>query len=104
MYQRLSHNMPKLTKDQFEAIVNTFEDAGYETHSYSGRHMGGGQCLGVSCEDPVKTLLRTIAYLADRSEFAEDVSQFIKRLGPHNIDSLGRNTILYFHTVVWQGE
>jgi len=88
--------MSRPTQDQFDAIVNAFEDAGYETRHYSGRSMYGQECLGIVCPNPLQALMTVLSHFADRAEEADDVCQFIDQLGEPQADSMGLDSILYF--------
>lgn len=98
--------MPKeISSEQFNDIVQAFEEAGFESRPYIGRAMFGiTECLGVTCKNPTKTLLEAVSYVADRAEEADDVTTFIDRLGTPETDDMGMDKILYFPAVVYQYE
>lgn len=90
----------KLDQDQFETIVDAFQEAGFETRSYSGRCMYGAQCLGVDCDNPVRAVLKAVSALAENNEGSE-LCDLIALLEDARTDSMGRGSILYFPSIEW---
>lgn len=83
--------------------------AGYDVRSYSGRGMGGIQCLGVDLEAGkslatfTADLLAQVASLVTSNMNGHDVDYFheamdavIEGLRKAQTDSMGRGTIIYF--------
>lgn len=87
---------------QFEEIRKVFEEAGFDTRSYSGRSMYGKECLGVKCEDEVECFRRAI------EDHLQSVGNLIKTLDfidstyDYRTDDLGQGRILYFPNILWE--
>jgi hypothetical protein len=96
--------MKKLTTEQFKDIVDTFENAGYDPGSYSGRGMYGARCLSVTCDNPCKTLLDVVEQFDVARSEEDSVSEFIYTLGTPRADCMGMSQVLYFPDIVWQDE
>jgi hypothetical protein len=92
-----------LSQEQFETIVDAFQEAGYEVHPYSGRCMYGAQCLGVDCDNPIRVVLKVVSALAENNE-GSDLCELISLLEGAKTDSMGRGSILYFHDIEWSKE
>ncbi len=83
---------------EFNRLVELFQDAGYEPRSYSGRGMYGKECLAVSCENPVETVLDVIWAASN----IQEVERVVTALRGSRTDSLGRSEVLYFPNVEWE--
>lgn len=79
-------------------LQELIEDLGYETRSYSGRGMYGRECLGVTVEEPVSFALELGEAIG-----ADDERSF-GRLPAVRWDSMGRDYIVYFPNVPYDGE
>lgn len=108
-------------RNKFEDIRQAFENAGYETRSYSGRAMFGERCLGVVCNNPVKAALKATNELAaeyrnlawddvgatEESEMLATALDMLKEatreMYDSRTDSLGLSTILYFPDIPFVG-
>lgn len=89
----------------FTIIKEAFEDAGHEVRSYSGRAMYGKECLGVTCSNPIRAVLETVAYLVENQGDSEEVTEAIDALARDpRTDSMGMAAIVYFPNIAWEEE
>ena len=83
-------------------LQELIEDMGYETRSYSGRGMYGDECLGVTVEDPVVFALELGQEIGSNEEY-DNFGKF-NNLPRVSWDSMGRDYIVYFPRVPFEGE
>ena len=81
-------------------------DQEFETYSYSGRSMYGSKYLAftVSRESSFAGIVASIVadYVEEFGDATvEDVVVFFER---SKTDSMGRDTVIYFPSIVWQDE
>lgn len=87
---------------EYQLIVEAFENCGETVQSYSGRGMYGKRCLGVTCDNPMATLLSMIDSFTSQAGDMGEVQDLIQELGRPQTDSMGLSSILYFPDVEWQ--
>ena len=76
-------------------LQSTIENAGYETRSYSGRGMYGKQCLGISSENVIETIVDILHWAF--SEGDDDLYYALsKAMQSAKTDSMGHGLIIYF--------
>jgi len=90
---------------EFDSIVELIEGAGYDARSYSGRFMFGKECLGVTCDDPIRFMLDVLVHAraedTDDNPVFEDIAVVLKN---YRTDDMGRSQIIYFPSVEWEGK
>ena len=76
-------------------LQSTIENAGYETRSYSGRGMYGKQCLGISSENVIKTIVDILRWVFGEGD--DDLYYALsKAMQSAKTDSMGHGFIIYF--------
>jgi hypothetical protein len=86
-----------------ERVRELFEDAQYETRSYSGRCMYGENCLAVytdSASEAVTVILDVVQACAENGS-AEDVLELVAKLRGSRTDSMGRSVVVYWPDISW---
>jgi len=90
----------------FTALKDLIEGAGYETRSYVGRGMQS-PCVGVVVKGElgefVASYMEVAGDLIDADGSLEEFSDAAAALRYMKMDSMGRDTILYFPRVKWEG-
>ena len=81
-------------------LIDLLEGYDFEARSYSGRGMYGKQCVGVVVERETK-LLGVVAEMVAEATDDEDRDLLVGAFQRYEIDSLGRDSILYFPRVPW---
>lgn len=95
---------------EFDKIRDLFEDAGYESYSYSGRAMYGAQCLAVTCESPTRCVLEVVQTFVssfdddDTAGLQDKLDDLVSSLKDAREDSMGRRTVLYFPGIAWEDD
>lgn len=88
----------------FNKVREAFENAGFETRSYSGRSMYGKECLGIKCDSAIEAIFETITEAIIRDTDHVQTIALIDELRDYHIDSLGLGSILYFPNLEWENE
>lgn len=91
----------------FSDLQEIVEDAGYETHSYSGRGMYGSKCLSFNLEsgenefDAFLTIAEAIQSYAESSDDGLELEDITPYFMGAKSDSMGLGTVIYFPEIVW---
>lgn len=93
----------KLDRESYDRIIRCIEAADGEPRSYSGRCMYGAECVGVEC-DPLEFLAALPLAVLDECEDADEAREVLEALTSPRGDSMGRSGILYWPSLVWQGD
>ena len=76
-------------------LINLLEDAGYDTHPYSGRGMFGKQCVSVQSDE------RLLLVLSDIVGCIEDQMQRAELLRRAQTDQMGTGIVVYWPFAKW---
>lgn len=91
---------------EFDKIVEIISDSGHDVRSYSGRYMYGKECLGVTCDDPIRFVLDVMVYahsmcVSDSDPVFEKTASILKN---YRTDDMGKRQIIYFPEIAWEGD
>ena len=91
----------KLSRKQADLIQCFCDENDYDLRkNYSGRFMYGEKCIGIVGTGSLEIGMKLIIYLFNESE--EDLANtFSKNC---NEDNMGRQSIVYFPSIQWDGE
>lgn len=87
----------------FADLVAMFADSGHEPSRYSGRGMGGKECLSLTDDNPINAVLDVIAICASTGD-CDRVLALAGLLSHPRSDDLGRSTVVYWPHIRWQDE
>jgi len=87
--------------DVSKIIVDAAESIGERCRSYSGRGMYGRSCLGITCSNPMETLMQIVAQIAD-GNYADDLFQTYDSMVNVKMDSMGIDSIIYFPNLTYE--
>jgi len=92
----------KLTAEQLEILTDAIDATGVEMRPYSGRGMYGQSCLGIVPNTDTARYFMHLAQvlIGDGQEETLDLLMG----SPSREDSLGKNTIVYFPTLLVEDE
>lgn len=93
-----------MDKESYDKIFTAIEDAGYEPREYSGRGMYGRQCLGVTCERPAGFMVALFATMCENADDVDEIREVAEALQDPSEDAMGRDAIIYWPSIRWQGE
>lgn len=82
-------------------LQTVLTDLGYETSAYSGRGMGGEECLAVDLPGPAATLWASL-YGRTASLSDGDDGIVAKAIRNSREDSMGRGIVVYFPGVPFE--
>lgn len=88
------------------SLQSLLEDCGYETDTYSGRGMGGKECLCVITDNSVEKVVAKVSILFSSSiEFVsmedKEVKDFVRMIASVRSDRMGRDNVYYWPTQQW---
>lgn len=75
-----------------QKFIDTLEECGFETRSYSGRGMYGKSCIGVETDD-----IFELGFQIGSALSGEDIGH----IPPCKTDSMGRDSIVYWPDLAW---
>lgn len=90
---------------EFKELCDILENAGQEIRSYSGRNMGGRNCLGIDTNDnPIDVVLEIILSAVDNEANRTTLQNLCEKLqgAKAKTDSMGRGTIIYWPGIKWE--
>ena len=85
-----------------ELIMRAARQADLDLRSYSGRGMGGAECIAVTSSQPVQRIVCMIirgSREITRSE--SDLDAILEALEDAQTDSMGRDRVLYWPSLPW---
>jgi hypothetical protein len=85
-------------------LIEELNDNEYNVRSYSGRGMYGSECLGITCGNPIETLVSIMEFLYESSRYNDGEPQFLDYTSlfmSGRTDSMGLSSILYFPKIKW---
>ena len=82
------------------SVQAILEDAGYETDAYSGRGMGGKECLSVSMDGHIGKLFSDVLGAIE----PEDTEAMAKAFRGMQQDSMGKGSVVYFPRIPFEAK
>lgn len=94
------------TKVDIKTLIEELDDCGFKVRSYSGRGMYGQECLGITCDNPVETLVSIMELVYELSVYndGDNEPQFLDYTSlfmSGRTDSMGLSSIIYFPNIKW---
>jgi hypothetical protein len=97
---------------EFKELIEVIESAEMTPRSYSGRGMGGRECLGITCDNSAEVPLNLVAAFCENEfrctsgdialDSLEELQNLIEQLKGSKVDSMGRGEIVYWPQIKWQ--
>ena len=82
-----------MNSNTFQEIL---EEAGYHTRSYSGRSMYGKQCIAITTDHSIGTVMGNIFQVAYDEIDENDVEDFVDILSSMQQDHMGKSSMVYY--------
>lgn len=88
----------RLPPAQFETLVNACMEGDFNPHPF---RLDGTVCLAISCDDPMRAVIKLLSAITDNVDDRDEVCDWIKVFEDAREESMGRSTEVFFPNVIW---